>query len=260
MTIRESISAQWKAIKNRTVKEKLSYLWDYYGIKAVSCLIAAVLLVAFVINIATQKEYGYTGVFFGVLAQPEADRYLDDFALAVGMDTKKYALTVQSALDIRMDDKITDETYQAMQSFAAMVAANMVDNIAADEDLFLYYSYLGYTTDLRTVLSSQQLDALQPYLHYVDGKLLEQQENSEGGLSFAYGDCPDPKKPEAMTDPIPVGIELSAATQAFRSSYTFSSDVPVLGICVSSANPGIALSFLQYALGLPVTGAAQSAK
>ena len=173
-------------------------------------------------------------------------------------------IDLASAVEVDIAAGIVDENVHAAVFFFDLLedalAVFLYGNIAADEDLFLYYSYLGYTTDLRTVLSAQQLAALQPHLHYVDGKLLEQQENSEGGLSFAYGDCPDPKKPEAMTDPIPVGIDLSAATQAFRSSYTFSSDVPVLGLCVSSANPGIALSFLQYALGLPVTAPDQGAK
>lgn len=253
MTIRESIRAQWEAVKNRSAKEKLSYFWEYYGIKTICILTAAVLLIAFIVNMVTQKEYGYTGVFFGATAQSAADSYLHDFAQTVGMDTDTYELTVQSALDIRMDDTITDETYQAMQSFAAMVAAKMVENIAADTDLFLYYSYLGYTVDLRTVFTCEQLAELKPHLHYIDGELLRQQENSDEGLTFDYGDCPDSKAPDAMTDPIPVGIDLSAATQAFHDSYTFASDAPVIGICAGSEKSHIALAFLQYAFGFPVT-------
>ena len=253
MTIQESIRAQWEAVRNRSVKEKLSYFWEYYGIKSVCILTAAVLLIAFIVNMVTQKEYGYTGVFFGATAQSAADGYLHDFAQAIGMDTGAYDLTVQSALDIRMDDTITDETYQAMQSFAAMVAAKMVENIAADVDLFLYYSYLGYTVDLRTVFTGEQLTQLEPHLHYIDGELLRQQENSDEGLTFDYGDCPDSRNPDAMTDPIPVGIDLVAATQAFHDSYSFASDKAVIGICTSSERNSVALAFLQYAFGLPLT-------
>lgn len=253
MTIRESIKAQWETVKNRSAKEKISYFWEYYGIKAVCILTAVVLLVAFIVNMVTQKDYGYTGVFFGATAQSAADSYLAEFAQSAGIDTDKYELMVQSALNIRMDDKITDETYQAMQAFAAMVAANMVENIAADTDLFLYYSYLGYTVDLRTVLTQQQLADLAPHLNYIDGDLLRQQENSDEGLTFDYGDCPDPKDPDSMTDPIPVGIDLTAATLAFHESYKFSSDSPVIGICASSDKPGTASAFLQFAFGYPIT-------
>ena len=255
MTIREAIRAEWKSVKNRTPKERFAYFREYYGMKTIVVAIAVVLLIAFVITMVTKKEYGYSGVFFGATPQSSADQYLSDFAQAAGIDPEVYELSIQSSLDIRMNDKITEETYQAMQSFAAMVAANMVDNVAADVDLFLYYSYLGYMADLRTILTEAQLAELAPYLHYIDGKLLEEQNNSDEGLTFEYGQCPDSRKPEAMVNPIPVGIDLSAATDAFHSSYTFSSKVPVIGICASSEHPGSALAFLQYALGLPVTTA-----
>lgn len=255
MTIRETIRAQQEAVKNRSAKEKLSYFWDYYGIKAICLLAAVILLLAFIINMATKKEYAYTGVFFGAIEQPQSDSYITGFAQAAQIDTECFDLTVQSYLDIRMDDKITDETYQAMQSFAAMVAAGMVDNIAADVDLFLYYSYIGYATDLRTVLTEQQLADLAPYLNYIDGELLRKQENSDSGLTFDYGDCPDPKAPEAMTDPIPVGIDLAAATDAFHAAYRFGSDRPVLGICAGTEKPVNAGLFLQYVFGLPLSPA-----
>lgn len=50
-----------------------------------------------------------------------------------------------------------------------------------------------------------------------------------------------------------MAIELAAATEAFRTAYTFSSGTPIMGICASSENPAAALAFLQYALGLTVT-------
>ena len=39
MTIRETIREQWKAMKDKPFKEKLSYFWDYYGIKTICILI-----------------------------------------------------------------------------------------------------------------------------------------------------------------------------------------------------------------------------
>ncbi len=255
MTIRESIRAQWETVKTRTAKEKLSYFWEYYGVKTVCVLIAAALLIAFAVSLITKKEYGYTGTFFGAVKQASADAYMTDFARAAGIDTEQFELTVQEFPNIRMDDAVTEENYQAMEKFAAMVAANMVENIAADADLFLYYSYLGYTVDLRTVLTPAQLSQLKPYLHYIDGKLLKEQENADEGLAFAYGDCPDSTDPGSMHEPIPVAIDLAAATEAFRTAYTFSSGTPIMGICASSENPAAALAFLQYAFGLTVTQA-----
>ena len=250
MTIRETIHAQWKAMKDKPFKEKLSYFWDYYGIKTICILIAVAVVISFIVSIVTQKDSAYFGVFFGATANASSSAFLEDFANAAQINTKNYDVTIQSSLDVRMDQQITNETLEAMQSFAAMVAASMVDNFAADKDLFLYYCYVGYATDLRTVFTAEQLAELAEHLHYVDGELLQEQENAEEGLTFDYGQCPDSKKPELMQDPIPVGIDINAATEAFLESYSFASEETVIGICAGSARQDIAALFLQFAFGL----------
>ena len=250
MTIRETIREQWKAMKDKPFKEKLSYFWDYYGIKTICILIAVAVVISFIVSIVTQKESAYLGVFFGANPTGSSSAFLEEFSQFAQIDRETYDVTIQTSLDIRMDQQVTDETYQAMQSFAAMVAASMVDNFAADKDLFLYYCYLGYTTDLRTVLTAEQLEKLAGSLHYVDGKLLQEQENAEEGLTFDYGECPDSKKPELMEDPIPVGIDVSAATEAFQESYTFANEQTVIGICIGSARQETALRFLHFAFGI----------
>ena len=250
MTIRETIREQWKSMKERPFKEKLSYFWDYYGIKSICLLIIIAVVISFIVSIVTQKESAYLGVFFGATPSGSASAFLEDFSEFAQIDRTVYDVTIQTSLDIRMDDKLTDETYQAMQSFAAMVAASMVDNFAADKDLFLYYCYLGYAVDLRTVLTEQELSQLEGCLHYIDGELLQAQENAEEGLTFDYGQCPDSKKPEAMTAPIPVGIDITAATAAFQESYTFGSQQTVIGICTGTLHPDTALLFLRFAFGL----------
>lgn len=253
MTIREAIKDQRQSMKNRTAAEKFSYFREYYGIRTICLVAALILVVSFTVGQLTKKDTGFHAVFFGGNAAQNSDAFLADFADAIQLDTKRFELTAQTSLDIRMNDTVTEETYMALESFVAMVATGMVDNIAADMDLFLYYSYLGYTVDLRTVLPQEQLAVLTPNLCYIDGDLLRQQENSETGLTFEYGQCPDPKKPELMTDPIPVAIDLAAATPAFRSSYTFGSDSVCIGICASSERPDTSRSFLQFIFALPIT-------
>ena len=102
--------------------------------------------------------------------------------------------------------------------------------------------------DLRTVLTQEELDQLSPYLHYIDGKLIEQQENAGEGYANAYSQHPDPTKPELMADPIPVAISLTAATQAFKENYCFG-ETAVIGICASSEQSQNALAFLRYCFG-----------
>lgn len=247
MTIREAIKQQIKSIKNRSAKEQFSFFWEYYGLKTIALVIAAAVVIAFLVSMLTQKDYALTGIFFGAVPQDSAEQYLTSFGASAGIDPEKYELSVQCHLDIQMDGAITPEIYTSMETFTAMVATNSVDCFAGNSELFLYYAYMEYAADLRTVLTQQELDQLAPYLHYIDGALIAQQENNDEGLANAYSQHPDSTKPELMTEPIPVGISLNTATDAFREAYHFGEEA-VIGICASSEHSANALAFLRYLL------------
>lgn len=250
MTIREAIKVQENSIKNKSFKERLSFFREYYALKTIALLLVLVVAVAFIVSMATQKEYVFTGVFFGAEAQHSSQEYLNAFAQTANIDLKDCALTVQTSPDIRMDQQISTEIYQHMETFSAMVSAQSVSCFAGNPDLFLYYAYLGYATDLRTVLSDEDLTALSPYLYYMDAQLVLEQENASGGYTDAYMQRPDPTKPDQMADPIPVGISLTAASDAFSESYHFAGN-SLIGICKSSEYPELAQAFLRHCLSLP---------
>ena len=249
MTIREARKQQWEAVKNCSTKEKLLYFWEYYGIKSICLLIGIVVLIGFIVSMVTKKDYAFTGVFFGASQQDGVQQYLQEFGEVAGIDPKEYEISVQCHLDVQMDQAITQEIYDSMNAFATMVAAQSVDSFAAEQDLFFYYGYLGYAADLRTVLTDRELADLAPYVYYIDSKVLEQRNNTDDMLPEVNVNYPDPTKPEAMTDPIPVAISLSAATQAFRDNYQFHGDA-LIGICASASYPQNAAAFLRYCLGL----------
>lgn len=247
MTIQEAIKAQKKSIKNRSLKERISYFWEYYALKTIALLAALAIAIAFIVSMVTQKEYAFTGVFFGGEAMASSEEYLNTFAESAKIDLEKNQLSVQSSPDIRMNQMISPEIYQYMEAFTAMVAAKSVDCFAGNEEIFLYYAYMDYAVDLRTVLSPQELEALAPYLYYVDNKLIEMQENADGGYADAYIQRPIPTKPEDMEDPVPVGISLDAASEEFKAAYRFMGK-NVIGICASSEHADNALAFIKYAL------------
>ncbi len=248
MTIREAIREQQKSIKNRSPKEKLSYFWEYHGIKTICLVLALITVIAFIVTQVTQKKSGFSGVFFGVTPQSSSESYLADFAKSAGIDPAKYQITVQESPDIRMDQPITQDIYQSMEAFTAMVASKSVDCFAGNSELFLYYAYMEYAVDLRTVLTPAELEVLSPYLHYIDKKLIEQQESANDGLGSAYAQHPDSTKPELMHDPIPVAVSLDASTDAFQAAYQYGEGC-VIGICASAEQPKNARAFFRYCLG-----------
>ena len=249
MTVREAVRAQREAMKNRTLKENLSFLWDYYGLKAICLLIGLVLLISLIVSVTTQKETAFCGVFFGSSAPSEETEYLRQFADAAGINTARSELTVQTFPDVDLHESITEEIYQYMQLFSAMVSAQMVDIIAADSDLFLYYGYAGYATDLRTVFTAEQLALLAPYVYYIDGEILSLLE-TQYDSSFQLEEYPDPTKPEDMADPIPVAVSLRAASQSFQDTYGFIPEDVIIGVCANTEHPENVLAFLRYTLSV----------
>lgn len=242
MFIGKSRKENRKAIKNRSLREKMAYYWEYYGVKGICILLSLVILVVFVFDLAKQKEYAFTGIFFGAEAQPCASQYLEDYAKAASIDMSIYDIAVQCYPSVQVDAKITDEIYDDLETFVAMVAAGMVDCFAGNIDIFINYAYLGYFVDLRTVLSSAELVALSSYLYYID-EILQQEQDEEKSVT-GY---PDPTRPELMDAPVPVAISLKAATATFLETYDFREGA-VIGICTCSLYPENALEFLRYSI------------
>lgn len=248
MTIRESIRSQRDKLKGKSFCEHISYFWDYFGIKTIGLLAVISLLIFLVIELNTQKNPGYIGMFFGITEQTSSEAYLEDFAQFAGLDIENDYVVINLSPSISLTSSITEEVYQTIEKFTTMASAKMVDNIAADTELFLYFSYLGLTSDLRNVFTEVQISSLADKIYYIDGVLLQQYQNKESTIAFE--DFPDPQHPEAMIDPIPVGIDISIATEAFQKVYTLHGTRAVIGICSTSERPETAFSFLLFSLGL----------
>ena len=248
MTIRESIRSHRDAVKNQSIKVKLAYFWEYYGIKTVFLLVIASILIYLFVHIIAQKEPGNVGVFFGASEKRSSEAFLDEFARFANLNLENYDVAIQLSPGIQLDGTITEEVYQTIEGFTTMVAANTVDQIAADADLFLYFSYLGFNADLRLFFNETQISILDESINYIDGDLLRQYQSKEKNID--YNHFPDPKRPEDMIDPIPVGIDLSAATDAFHNIYSFAGDDAVIGICATSERMLTAVAFIKFTLGL----------
>ena len=247
MTIRESIRSHQNAVKNQSFKEKLAYFWEYFGMKTIVLLAIASILIYLFVQIFTQKKPGNVGVFFGASEGSSSIAFLDEFARFANLNQENYDVVIRLSPGIQLDGTITEEVYQTIESFTAMVAASTVDHIAADEDLFLYFSYLGFTADLRLYFNEAQISMLGESINYIDGDLLRKYQNKE--ITIDYNHFPDPQNPENMIDPIPVGIDLSEATDAFHNAYAFVGDEAVIGICSTSERILSAVAFIRFALG-----------
>lgn len=254
MTIRESIRSQWATMKDRPFKEKLKYFWHYYGVWTIVGIFAIICAVSLITTVATKKDPAFNGALFGVSAGQNAHQYLADFIVASQIDPEQYDYSIQLYPAIDLKQPATEETYHAVQHFNALVTAKDIEVIGADTALFIHFAYQGYMTDLRTVLTSQQLEAISEHLYYIDKEVLKAIENAKFGEDVTGGKYPDPKDPKSMADPVPVGIDLNAADPVFLETYRFLSENPVIGICGSTLRENHAKQFLYYIFGALTEG------
>ena len=99
--------------------------------------------------------------------------------------------------------------------------------------------------DLRKFLDAETLETFADRLYYVDGAVIEKLSVPAGELQDTSIPIPDPTKPEAMEDPIPVGIDVSDRTD-FQTAYYFPDTVLYLGVITNTPRQELTAQFIQY--------------
>lgn len=236
-------------LKHGTPKEKIAYIWEYYKWHIIIPLVVIVIVITFIINAVTAPNVLLNGVLLNVYPSESSisgDELLADFYKEQNIDTKKDTITLNSTLYYNADDITTN--YQSSQALMAWTAAGQVDFITGDYDTLTELSYRGYFMDLLDFLTEEQLCAYEPYFLYMDKGVyterLKQSENLEDVSDITYPDC---DKPESMTDPIPVLIDMK---QSEKLTAVYGSETKSLAIGFVGKGEGLSTAtiFLDYLL------------
>lgn len=235
-------------IKNGTLKQKAAYFWEYYK----WYVIVPVLIIAFVGTTIYQKVTAPETILFGVLINTyntEADTtcqdIIADFSEEQKIDTKEYAVTLNSNMSYVTDDTSGTANYESIQALMAWVAAGSVDFISSDHDAMVDLAYNGYCVDLREFLSDDEIEKYEPYFLYMDTSVAQAMDDAFENNDYDSDiTIPDPTKPEIMKEPIPVLIDMSHSEKL--SEIYPSSDNLAIGIAANAPNKDMLLSFLEY--------------
>lgn len=248
MALMDEFKEERKAIlKNGTIKQKISYIWDYYKWHIMIPLIVVIALISYIVNIVTRPDIILNGVMLNVYnmeSQASPAELLEDFYKEQEIDSKEEEINLNSNLYYSVDDLNTN--YQSMQVLMAWLSADQLDFITGDAASLNDLAYKDYFTDLRDYLSDEQLEKYEPYFLYIDYDLFfkraEMAENMEDVSSIVLPDC---TKPEEMKDPIPVMIDMSQSKK-MTEIYGETFDVLALGITIKETNKDMTLKFLDY--------------
>ena len=247
MAVMDEFKEEREALKHGTPKEKLSYFMDYYKWHVI---IAALVIIAGIYTIQTILSQKETVLYTCLLNTIELDasEYNNAFVELLGIDTEKYELFFDT--ETRIDFSSMDENTMAnSQKLIARLAAGELDIMLTDTDSLTNYAYQGYFMTMNELLSHEQYETYKPYFYYIDLAAMEEWEaylsdpnNLHLDHSYSF---PDPRKPENMTAPTPVGIFMDDC-ETLKSCYHFKTDDVVFCVFANSSHTDTALQYLDY--------------
>ena len=256
MAVMDEFKEERQALKNGTPKEKISYFFYYYKWHVLIAVFAVILIVSFIVQLTRNKEDALyvcmlntlTKSSDGYLSYSESDVYPDAFAEYAGIDTFEYDIRIDTTMSIDYDS-LDENTITSAQKYMAYLAAGEMDVMITDVDTLENYSYQEDFYDLREILSPEQLQEYEPYFYYIDmavveerNKQLDDPNNLTGELDL---EMPDPRDPDSMEEPVPVGIYLDDC-ENLRANYYYRSDDVVACVFVNTKRLDNALAFIDF--------------
>lgn len=261
LSVRDDIKRQREYLKEKGIRARLSWFWTYY--KAAVFVSAAVLIfvICLISSLTGRKKTVFNAVFFNVTSSDDGldDRMESAFADFIGIDGQKEQVSLDLTL-YQTPGNPTGSSYDlaAQTSVDAMTADNELDVIVADTGNFEYYLDLGNFTDLRDVLTEDQLEAYKDNIYYVDMTELKkiQKEIQKSSYEFpvtSYSAALNAEEkgvyerpdPAAMDDPVPVGIFVTSSPVLERDDLYRNREC-VLGFVNGSRRAETSVKFLEY--------------
>ena len=234
-------------LQNGTTKQKISYIWDYYKWHIMIPIILVVAVISWIVNVITAPDVILNGAFMNVYKMDSSystEELVNGFYEALEIDSKEQEINLNTNLYFSED--ASDGNYQTLQVLMAWHSADSLDFIGCDLPTMTELTYRGYFSDLREVLTQEQLTKYEPYFLYIDQDFYMERskklDNMEDVSDMKY---PDPTKPEEMKNPIPIMIDISQSEKT-TAAYAQVDQIIAFGIAANVYNTETTLEFLDY--------------
>ena len=220
-SVMDEIREQHKKMKDKSLKEKFQYFWEYYRVATIVTIIIVIFVGNLIYTIATAKDSALYAVLVNGYTDMDTEAYMEGFNEYAQIDTKNYETMLEPNFTLSQDS--TDSYAIAnIQKFAAQVAAKELDVMTADPDTFQQYVNNGYLGDLREFISEETLSSFSDRL--------------------LYADIPD----DESSEEVPAGVEISGCAFLEESRAYAGQDEVYFGVLINSEHGDTAEKFLQY--------------
>lgn len=262
MAVRDEIREQRQKLKGQGFKAHWEYFWEYYKIHTIVAVVAIILVVTFIRDIANRKPYAIYTLFVNNQSM-ETQLFLQDgFAEYAGIDTNVENVLVDTSSNY-INSSIDQTTVATSEKIMALISASELDVFVSDLGTAYHYASQETFMDLRDVFTKEELDSMSDKLFYVDqayADYLASEEytnyittgkfdvnNKFAVMADKYNDTfqYDEIDPSEMDDPIPVGIKLDGST-ALSECSAYPDSTPVAAIVINTERIDTSKKFIEY--------------
>ena len=249
MPLMDEFREEREAIRHGTPKQKLAYFLDYYKWPTIVIVLVLIAIISYIVQVVTRKEVALYVCMLNTLPMDE-ESYSAGFAEFADIDLGSYDLNFDTSMIIR-EGELDETTMASVQRFMVYIAAGELDVVVTDAGTIKNYTANDYFYDMRGFLTPEQIERYEQYFYYVDMKLVRERQEALDNLDESY--VPtflDPRRPEEMEEPVPVGLYLDNSEYLRRSFYFMESDV-VLTVLQNTSHPETASRFIDYVMFEP---------
>lgn len=249
MPVMDEFKEEREALKHGTPKQKFAYFLDYYKWHVVITVAVIAFVASLVYQSVTRKDTAFYAALVNVYELASTDEYAQSFAVYADIDTSEYDIVFDSSMHISSSG-MDQETITSTQKMMVYIAAGEIDVLMSDAATVEQYAYNDCFYDLREVLTAEQIQKYEPYFYYMDRAVADAINAAREDPNYDYSTAPahpDPKKPEAMEEPIPVGICLDEA-QSLQEVFYFLNGDGVLAVTATSPNLEAVVKYIDFIL------------
>lgn len=221
-------------------KQKTQYIWDYYKLPIVICLIFLYIIGYIAHGHFSQKEVLlYTGLVNVSASDQLTDKLSRGFPDSLDINTSKTELKLYTGLYLtdNPDDSNHEYTYASRIKIIASVDDERLDVVLMNKEAFDAFSQSGYLCNIEKLLrdtNPEVMSKLEPYLASNTVILKDNADDMILDHSLSY---------QAVTDDFPMGLLISQ--EGLLKEAGFEDDV-YLGVIKNSPRIDMAVEYIEY--------------
>lgn len=256
--VADEIRQQKLKAKDMSLKGKLDYYWYYYKIPFFA-VVGVLLLLFFIIrDVVTIKDYNFYALMLNS-SNLNGTAIGESFAEYASLDTEKYDCYIDTDFTVSLQESSQYDMASYMKLIAQSATSDF-DAMVMDASMFYKLTNSEMFTDLREVMTEEELASYEGRIFYVDQALIDAADETDYDYEESQAETnalanatekeiaalvEEHKRPETMDDPIPVGI-LIDDSPFIKETGCYDGQIAIYAVSATSTRKETALQFLSY--------------